>query len=68
VLREFVKNGTVTWPNFSDPERKLAAEYRINVWPIAFVLDQKRVIRYIGAPGSFVDLTVEALLGNDSSP
>lgn len=68
VLREFVKNGTVNWPNFSDPERKLAAEYRINVWPIAFVLDRKRVIRYIGAPGSFVDLTVEALLGNDPSP
>jgi len=61
-LRELVKAGAVTWPNFSDPDRKLAAEYRVTAWPIVFVLDQKRVIRYIGAPGSFVDLTVDALL------
>jgi len=63
TLRELVKAGAVTWPNFSDPDRKLAGEYRVTAWPIAFVLDQKRVIRYIGAPGSFVDLTVDALLG-----
>ncbi len=62
-LRRMVASGAVTWPNFSDPDRKLAAEYRVTSWPIAFVLDQKRVIRYIGAPGSFVELTVDALLG-----
>ena len=30
---------------------------------LALVLDRKRVIRFIGMPGSFVDLTVDALLG-----
>jgi peroxiredoxin len=62
-LKRMVGSGAVDWPNFSDPDRKLAAEYRVTAWPIVFVLDKKRVIRYIGAPGSFVDLTADALLG-----
>jgi hypothetical protein len=44
----------------------LAAEYRISSWPVAMVLDRKRVIRFIGTPGSFVDLTVDALLESPS--
>lgn len=62
TLRQLAADGEVTWPNFSDPERLLAKEYRLTAWPMVFVLDQKRTIRYIGAPGSFVDLTVEAIL------
>jgi thiol-disulfide isomerase/thioredoxin len=62
TLRELVAGGQVPWPNLSDPNRTLAKEYRITTWPAVFVLDRKRVIRYIGAPGSFVDLTVEAIL------
>lgn len=62
TLRELVKAGEVTWRNFSDPGNKLAADYRVSSWPAALVLDRKRVIRFIGTPGSFVDLTVDALL------
>jgi len=62
TLRQLVAEGEVAWPNFSDPERKLAGEYRVAAWPMAIVIDQERVIRYIGTPGSFVELAVDAIL------
>ena len=62
TLRQLVAEGEVAWPNFSDPDRKLAGEYRVAGWPLAIVIDQERIIRYIGTPGSFVELTVEAIL------
>jgi len=62
TLRQLVAEGEVAWPNFSDPDRKLAGEYRVAAWPLAIVIDQERIIRYIGTPGSFVELTVDAIL------
>ncbi len=62
-LRAMQADGTVTWQNFSDPENKLAADYRVGSWPLAYVLDGERKIHYAGAPGSFVELTAEALVG-----
>lgn len=61
-LRAMQADGTITWSNFSDPENKLAAEYRVGTWPLVYVLDGERKIHYAGAPGSFVDLTAEALI------
>jgi hypothetical protein len=61
-LRSLQADNTVTWANFSDPENKLAKEYRVGSWPLAYVLDGERKIHYAGAPGSFVELTAEALL------
>ena len=61
-LRSLQADNTVTWPNFSDPENKLAREYRVGSWPLVYVLDGERKIHYAGAPGSFVELTAEALL------
>lgn len=61
-LRSLQADGTVPWKNFSDPENKLAHEYRVGTWPLVYVLDKERKINYIGAPGSFVDLTVAALM------
>lgn len=61
-LRVLQAEDTVTWPNFSDPENKLAKEYRIGLWPFVFVLDGDRKIHYAGQPGSFAELTAEALL------
>ena len=52
----------IPWKSFSDPEGKLAHEYRVGSVPAVFVLDAKRNIHFAGLPGSFVDLTVEALL------
>ena len=61
-LRALEADSTVTWQNLSDPANKLAAAYRVGAWPLVYVLDGERKIHYAGAPGSFVDLTAEALL------
>ena len=62
-LREMQKQpDLVTFPNFSDPQNQLAHEYRIGVWPLAYVLDGQRKIHYAGPPGSFVEITAAALL------
>ncbi len=62
-LREMQKQpDLITFPNFSDPQNHLAREYRIGIWPLVYVLDGQRKIHYAGPPGSFVDITVAALL------
>lgn len=61
-LRALEADGTVTWQNLSDPANKLAADYRVGAWPLVYVLDGERKIHYAGAPGSFAELTAEALL------
>ena len=63
-LRAMQADGTVNWTNFSDPENKLANEYRVGTWPLAYVLDGERKIQFVGSPGSFIDLSVEALLSD----
>lgn len=62
ALRDLQKSGKVTWPNFSDPLNELAAVYRVGGFPLVYVLDREGKIRFSGAPGSFVELTVDALL------
>jgi peroxiredoxin len=66
-LRKLQADGTVPWTNFSDPENRLAKEYRVGTWPLVYVLDGNRKIHYSGPPGSFANLTAEALLG-ESKP
>ena len=61
-LRRLVADDTVTWPNFSDPQGKLLKEYRVGSVPVVYVLDAARKVHYVGAPGAFVDLAVEALI------
>jgi len=61
-LRSLEADNTVTWQNFSDPSNTLGALYRVGAWPLVYVLDGERKIHYAGAPGSFVELTAEALL------
>jgi peroxiredoxin len=61
-LRSMEADGTVSWRNFSDPANQLAREYRVAGWPLVYVLDGERKIHYAGAPGSFAELTAEALL------
>ena len=61
-LRALEADGTVPWKNLSDPSDKLAGDYRVGSRPLVYVLDGDRKIHYAGAPGSFADLTAEALL------
>jgi peroxiredoxin len=67
TLRSLESNDTVTWQSFSDPENKLAKDFRISNWPTVIVLDGQRKIHYSGAPGSFAELTADALL-SESKP
>lgn len=61
-LRGLQASGEVEWPNFSDPDNKLGAEYRVASWPLAYVLDGERKIHHVGPMGSFVELTAAAIL------
>jgi peroxiredoxin len=67
-LRDFQADGTVKFQNFSDPENKLAAEYRIGSWPLSYVLDAGRRVAFAGAPGSFTEFAVDALLTPQGKP
>lgn len=61
-LRSLEAEGSVNWRNFSDPSNQLSREYRVANWPVVYVLDGERKIHYAGTPGSFAELTAEALL------
>jgi len=61
-LRKLEGSDQVTFKNFSDPTNQLAGKFRIGSWPLVYVLDGERKIHYSGKPGSFAELTAEALL------
>ena len=61
-LRTLQADGKVDWPNFSDPQNKLAEKYRLSAWPTCYVLGPDRKIHYIGNIGPFAELTAAALL------
>ena len=61
-IRTLQGDGSILWNNISDPTEKLAKEYRINNRPAVFVIDAEGKIQYTGLPGTFVELTVDALL------
>jgi peroxiredoxin len=61
-IRELQGDGSIRWNNIIDPAEKITGEYRVNSRPLVFVLDKDGRIEYTGLPGSFVDLTVDALL------
>ncbi len=67
-LRELQGNGAVTWRNFSDPYRDLMHQYRVPQVPLVYLLDAQQRIQFIGMPGSFVELTATALVGEIKSP
>lgn len=50
------------WPNFSDPDNQLGKIYRVGNWPLVYVLGPDRKIHYVGAMGTFAELTAAAVL------
>lgn len=62
TLRAMQADGSVTWRNFSDTKNELAKQYRVQGMPFVYVLDRERKIQYVGNPGSFVELTADALM------
>ena len=67
-LRDLEADSTIPWINFSDPTNKLAEQYRVGVRPLVYVVDGERKIHYAGAPGSFAELTADALLSEMKPP
>ena len=61
-IRELQGSDEIRWNNIIDPKEVISQAYRIEQRPTAFVLNRKGEIHYNGTPGSFVDLTVAALL------
>lgn len=61
-IRELQGDGAIGWNNLADSKEELSVAYRITSRPAVFVIDAEGVIQYTGLPGSFVDLTVDALL------
>lgn len=61
-IRTLQGDGSILWNNISDPLEKLSKEYRISNRPAVFVIDEEGKIQYTGIPGSFAELTVDALL------
>ncbi|PQJ28582.1 peroxiredoxin family protein [Rubritalea profundi] len=61
-LREIEMAQKTSGKNFTDPNGDLYRVYRVTDSPVCYVLDDKGVIQYNGPLGSFVDLTVSALL------
>jgi peroxiredoxin len=64
-IRALQADRSIKWNNIIDPTDKLAGEYRIASRPAVLVFDDKGAIEYTGLPGSFVELTVDALLAGD---
>jgi peroxiredoxin len=64
-LRSLEADGAVSWRSFADASNQLASEYRVASWPLVYVLDGERKIQYAGVPGSFAELTADALLAQN---
>lgn len=64
-IRELQADGSIKWNNIIDPTDKLAKEYRIAARPAVFVIGPDGKIEFTGLPGSFAELTVDALLAGD---
>ncbi|MBC7979622.1 MAG: redoxin domain-containing protein [Armatimonadetes bacterium] len=61
-IRSLQADDSIMWNNIHDSTDKLAWEYRITFRPAVFILDGVGKIQYTGLPGSFVEITVDALL------
>jgi peroxiredoxin len=64
TLRDMTGEGVTPWRNFSDSTRSIAKKYHIKDWPKVFVLDVDGKIKHVGAPDSFMNIAVDALLAN----
>lgn len=64
-LRSLEADGTIPWRNFSDATNQLARDFRVGTLPLVYVLDGERRIHFAGSPGSFAELTAEALISEE---
>ena len=65
-VRKLQGDDTVQWNNIIDSKDEIASLYRIRNRPVVFVIDATGKLEYSGSPGSFVELTVDALLAGEA--
>lgn len=61
-VRVLQANDSIKWNNIIDAKDEISALYRIRSRPAVFVVDSDGKLEYSGVPGSFVELTIDALL------
>ncbi|MFD2255802.1 peroxiredoxin family protein [Luteolibacter algae] len=64
-IRELQADGSIKWDNIIDPAETLSKNYKIAIRPAVFIINAEGKIEYTGLPGSFVDLTLDALLSGN---
>jgi peroxiredoxin len=62
TLRDLRGKSLVTWRSISDPDERIAKQYRVTRKPWVYLIDQRGAIQYVGTPGAFLDLAVEGLV------
>ncbi len=64
-VRKLQADDTIKWNNIIDSKNDISTLYRIKTRPAVFIMDAAGKIEYSGPPGSFVELTVDALLKSE---
>ncbi len=64
-IRELQANDSIKWNNIIDSKDEIATLYRIRSRPSVFIIDANGKLEYSGLPGSFVELTVDALMKSE---
>lgn len=61
-VRELQAKDSIKWNNIIDSKAEISTLYRIRSRPSVFIIDANGKLEYSGLPGTFVELTVDALL------
>lgn len=61
-VRKYQADETIRWNNIIDSKGEITALYRAQGGPFIYVLGADGKIEFMGSPGSFVELSVDALL------
>ena len=64
-VRKLQANDAIKWNNIIDSKNEISTLYHIKVRPAVFVIDATGKLQYSGLPGSFVELTIDALLKSE---
>lgn len=61
-VRELQAKDAIKWNNIIDSKEEISTLYKIRSRPSVFIIDANGKLEYSGVPGTFVELTVDALL------
>jgi peroxiredoxin len=64
-VRKLQADEAVKWNNIIDSKDEISSLYRVQARPAIFIIDAAGKLEYSGLPGSFVELTVDALLKSE---